>query len=99
MYCTVMGSDWPRLFFVLFWIVTVLIFLNIIITFVLEIYNSVGEEIAQDYKRRNYIQKLKFKFENNQMDVTSEEIFPNLGFDLTHKLEKMSRARGESFEY
>jgi len=46
MYCTVVGNSWPRLFFVLFWICTVLLMLNLVISFVLEIYTSVGEEIA-----------------------------------------------------
>ena len=49
MFCIVTGTIWPRLFFVLFWVLTVLIMLNIVIAFVLEIYNSVSDEISREY--------------------------------------------------
>jgi hypothetical protein len=38
MFCIVMDNHWPRTFFVAFWVLTVLIMLNLVISFVLEIY-------------------------------------------------------------
>ena len=45
MYVVIMGSEWPRLYFTSFWIICTLIMLNIVISFVLEIYGSIGDEI------------------------------------------------------
>lgn len=45
MYCAIMGHNWPRLYFTTFWIICTLIMLNIVISFVLEIYGSIGDEI------------------------------------------------------
>jgi hypothetical protein len=46
MYSTVAGNNWPRLFFASFWICTVCMMLNLVISFVLEVYSSVVEEIS-----------------------------------------------------
>jgi two pore calcium channel protein, plant len=54
MLCTVKGNSWPIFFFVSFWILTVLIMLNIVIAFVLEIYSSVQGEIDRKYKITEY---------------------------------------------
>lgn len=42
MYCYVMGNKWPRLYFILFWALTVLIMLNLVIAFIIEIYDTVS---------------------------------------------------------
>ena len=44
MYCVISGSMWPRVYFSTFWIICTLIMLNIVISFVLEIYGSIGDE-------------------------------------------------------
>ena len=44
MYCVISGSVWPRVYFSTFWILCTLIMLNIVISFVLEIYGSIGDE-------------------------------------------------------
>ena len=45
MFVDAMGSNWPRVYFVSYWLLTTMILLNIIISFVLEIYTTVGEDI------------------------------------------------------
>lgn len=62
MICLVMGSIWPRVYFVLFWICTVLIMLNLVISFVIEIYESASSETEAEFKRREYVIKLREKF-------------------------------------
>ena len=47
MHCLVVGSNWPRFFFISFWILTVLIMLNLVISFVLEIYQDVGQIVKK----------------------------------------------------
>ena len=38
--CDVIGANWPRAYFIAFWIATVLIMLNLVVSFVLEIYSN-----------------------------------------------------------
>lgn len=40
MFCIVKENNFPRMFFVAFWVLTVLIMLNLVISFVLEIYSD-----------------------------------------------------------
>jgi len=47
-----------QLFFVSFWILTVLIIFNLIISNVIEIYDSVEEEVYNNFARRKYAKEL-----------------------------------------
>ena len=47
MYCIVEGSNNPRIFFMSYWILAVLCSFNLVISFVLEIYSAVGEEVEE----------------------------------------------------
>jgi hypothetical protein len=64
MYTYVLESFWPRIYFVTFWIFSVLIMLNIAVAFVLDIYHSVSDDIEKEYKRRQYVVEIKSKFNN-----------------------------------
>ena len=55
LYCYVFGNSWPRLFFVLWWCVTVLVIQNLIVAFVLEIYATTSAEVDKEFKRRAYV--------------------------------------------
>jgi two pore calcium channel protein len=55
MYCYVMGNNWPRLFFISFWTMTVLIMLNLVIAFVIELYESASQITVDEFKRREYV--------------------------------------------
>jgi len=46
MYCDVVGSNYPQVFFILFWVVTVLIMLNLVIAFMIEIYDAADGETS-----------------------------------------------------
>ena len=59
MYCYVVGNNWPRMYFILFWALTVLIMLNLVIAFIIEIYDTVSQEIEVEYKRREFVLKLR----------------------------------------
>jgi len=63
MCCIVMESRWPVLYFVSFWIFTVLIMLNLVISFVLELYGEAEEKYAKVTDRRKFIKTLKKQFE------------------------------------
>ena len=52
------GKHWPVLYFIVFWVITVCIMLNIVVAFVLEIYNSVETDLTEKYTRLNYILQL-----------------------------------------
>lgn len=62
MFCYVTGGIWPTIYFVSFWLVTVLIFLNLVISFVLEIYSDVSNSIGKETKRHESILKLRSNF-------------------------------------
>ena len=47
MYCIVMGNNLPRIYFMSYWILAVLCSFNLVISFVLEIYSAVGEEVDE----------------------------------------------------
>jgi len=89
MYCTVTGNDWPRLFFALFWIFSVCMMLNLVISFVLEVYSSVVEEMSRDFSKRVFINNLKAKVEKNILDVTVTDIVEGLPFESSEKLRQM----------
>lgn len=71
MYCYVMGNNWPRLYFISFWALTVLIMLNLVIAFIIEIYDTVSQEIEVEYKRREFVLKLQKKFLNIEQDEST----------------------------
>ena len=54
MYTDILEANWPRVYFVSYWIITVLIMLNIIISFVLEIYTTVGDQIMDKHLKLMY---------------------------------------------
>lgn len=60
-------SRWPALFFVAFWIVQVNMMLNVVIAFVMEIYNSVSEDLSIEYARREYVLHLQSEFQNSNI--------------------------------
>ena len=66
MYCTVMGNNWPRVYFASFWILAVLNMFNLVISFVLEIYSSVGEEVEERITRQRLARQLMYKFKSRQ---------------------------------
>mgnify|MGYP002633200446 CR=1 FL=1 len=59
MYCVVVNSTWPIAYFISFWGITVLVMLNLVISFVLEIYGNVSAEVEAEFKRREYVMKLQ----------------------------------------
>ena len=65
MYCVIMGSSWPRLYFTTFWIICTLIMLNIVISFVLEIYGSIGDEVSINASKHKNARKLIEKFRHD----------------------------------
>lgn len=67
MYCVIMGSSWPRVYFCTFWIICTLIMLNIVISFVLEIYGSIGDE-TKDKERKNKLARQLIKLFNEDKD-------------------------------
>ena len=62
----------PRLFFISFWVLTVLIMLNLVISFVLEIYQDVDGVVKKSHDKQVWIRKLKDNF-NEYMIVEDGE--------------------------
>ena len=48
----------PQFFFVTFWILTVLIIFNLVISNVIEIYDAVESEVATKFAKRKYVNQL-----------------------------------------
>ena len=51
MLCGIVGNNNPRMFFVAFWVLTVLIMLNLVISFILEIYSDTESESEKLYSK------------------------------------------------
>ena len=51
MFIDISGSHLPKFFFISFWIFTVLIIFNLVISNIIEIYDSVEEEITTKFRR------------------------------------------------
>lgn len=66
MYCVVGNSKWPRLYFTTFWIICTLIMLNIVVSFVLEIYGSIGDEMEVEERKKKLARQLIEKFKDDE---------------------------------
>mmetsp|Transcript_109276 Transcript_109276/g.151220 ORF Transcript_109276/g.151220 Transcript_109276/m.151220 type:complete len:134 (+) Transcript_109276:2036-2437(+) len=62
MYTLVTNRNLARVYFITFWLLSVLIAFNIVISFIIETYLSVQEITEKEFERRNYILKLQAKF-------------------------------------
>lgn len=51
MYYYIIGRAWPIFYFVAFWVLTVLIMLNLVQAFVLDIYDSVCAKLGKQYEQ------------------------------------------------
>ena len=59
LYAGEVGANWyPRLYFCFFFFLVALVILNIIISFVLEIYDSLGGDVTKEIKKENNAMKL-----------------------------------------
>ena len=75
MFRQALGSNWPVLYFVIWWAVSVLVLQNLIIAFVMEIYGQTTEQVEQEFKRRAALQKISAQFragESLDSDALSE---------------------------
>lgn len=66
MYCVVGQSTWPRMYFTTFWIICTLIMLNIVVSFVLEIYGSIGDEMEIEERKKKLARQLIEKFKDDE---------------------------------
>lgn len=64
MCCYVYESNWPRIYFATFWVITVLIVMNVMISFVLETYSEVQQKYEKAQKRVQFVLKLKKSFKD-----------------------------------
>jgi hypothetical protein len=56
LYCTVTGSNHPRIYFSVFFLITTMIMLNIIISVVIEAYSDIRKRVHLDRKKVNLAQ-------------------------------------------
>ena len=66
MYCTICESHWPRVYFSTYWVICTLIMLNIVISFVLEIYGSIGDEIEVEARKKRMARNLMKYFKTDE---------------------------------
>lgn len=71
MFCRVMGTSWPRVFFIGWWSIAVLVMMNLVISFVMDIYSGVNNDITAEYKRREYVLSLKAKYAGRESVASS----------------------------
>lgn len=62
MFVEAIGHDWPRVYFAVFWLCSVCFIVNILLSFLLEIYSSVSDDIKKEYERRGYVKKMAETF-------------------------------------
>lgn len=55
---------WPRLYFCFFFFLVALVIMNIIISFVLEIYDSLGGDVTKEIKKEKNAMKLAKEYPN-----------------------------------
>ena len=79
-YTDIMESNWPRVYFVSYWIITVLMALNIIISFVLEIYTTVGDTIMIKHLKIMYSKSLMLMFPNDDDFIDYLQNVLQIGF-------------------
>ena len=79
-YTDIMGSNWPRVYFVSYWVITVLMALNIIISFVLEIYTTVGDTIMIKHLKIMYSKSLMLMFPNDDDFIDYLQNVLQIGF-------------------
>jgi hypothetical protein len=102
MLCIIKDNSYPIIFFVAFWILTVLIMLNLVISFILEIYSDTESKVEKTYTRNEWIKKLKDQFDDiklvyeeseDESSSSSEEdrSTPRMGMQLSDLLD------GDSF--
>lgn len=58
MYCNLKGDNFPRLFFSFFFVISIMVILNIVISFVLEIYAVSLNETQSRLVKLEYAMKL-----------------------------------------
>jgi hypothetical protein len=69
MFTDVIGNNWPRVYFISYWVIVNLVVLNIVISFVLEIYDTVGEDIAKAHVKLEYAKELIDMFEDDDQFI------------------------------
>ena len=55
MYTGIIGTNYARIYFSFFFFVLALVLLNIVISFVLEIYSTLQEEVSEQFRKSEYI--------------------------------------------
>ena len=67
MYTDIFGNN-SRIYWCSFWVVMVLMFFNLIVSFVLEIYASSGDKINDSWEKTNLAKQLMNKF-NDEKEI------------------------------
>lgn len=78
MFTIVTGSILPRIYFVCFWCIVVLVILNLIISLMIEIYSSVAAETEKEFKRRDSLAEIQQKV--TEFQDTNHMITPQGNF-------------------
>ena len=65
MYSDIFGN-WSRYYFCFYWVVMVLIFFNLVVSLILEIYSSTGEEMDDGWQKNKLAKQLMYRFNTEQ---------------------------------
>ena len=79
-YTDISGSNWPRVYFVSYWVFSCMIVLNIVISFVLEIYSTVGDDIIADNLKLQYAKALMKMFPDEDKFIDYLQYVLKIGF-------------------
>ena len=58
MMCGASGENWPRIYFMLFYVIVQWIILNIVIAMMLDIFSNVSVEMDKEFDKLSHIYKL-----------------------------------------
>ena len=69
MFSEIAGNDYPRFYFVAFWILVVLIMLNCVLSILIEVYGSAQEKIDEQFEKRDLALKLMNSYYGNEEEL------------------------------
>ena len=69
MFTDIEGNNWPRVYFVTFWIMVVLIMLNCLLSILIEVYGTVTENIDVTFEKRELAFELMNRYRGKEEDL------------------------------
>lgn len=67
MYCETIGNQWPCLFFVVWYTLSIVMITNLVVAFILEVFGTSSTRVDKEHQRRHSTIKLMNRLKNSQL--------------------------------